>query len=106
PGPRTALAQGGGRAPPPYAWSVSRSDRTGQVFPDPVGHVVVGTLRYRRLPPDPSPAEEPTDVPVFPFHNYLVQAVYVFALEHGRHARDVQAARGRADVSEMIISRA
>jgi hypothetical protein len=98
----TALAQGGGHGTPPYAWSVSRSDRIGHVFPDPVGHVVVGTIRYRRLPPDPTPAEEPTDVPVFPFHNYLVQAVYVFALEHERDARAVQAAGVRDQLMQMI----
>jgi hypothetical protein len=98
----TALAQGGGHGTPPYAWSVSRSDRIGHVFPDPVGHVVVGTIRYRRLPPDPLPAEEPTDVPVFPFHNYLVQAVYVFALEHERDARAVQAAGVRDQLMQMI----
>lgn len=97
-----ALAQGGGQGVPPYAWSVSRSDTTGRVFPDPAGHTVAASIRYRRLPPEPLPADEPTDIPVFPYHNYLVQAVYVFALEHERDARAVQAASVRDNLMQMI----
>ena len=76
-----------GQGVPPRLWCVSRSAATAQVFPDPTGHAITATLRYRRLPPEPTTANEPTDIPVFPYHNYLVQAVYVFALEHERDAR-------------------
>lgn len=71
----------------PTYWAVSRSDTTATVAPDPTGRRVEVLLRYKRLPAEPLPANEPTDVPVFPYHNYLVQAVYVFALEHERDAR-------------------
>jgi len=77
---------------PPIYWAVSRSDTTASLFPDPTGHSVVALLRYRRLPPEPAPSVEPQDIPVFPYHNYLVQAVYVFALEHERDARAMQEA--------------
>lgn len=103
--PELLAAQGSGSSAtgaPPLYWSVSRSDRTGHVFPDPGGRVITGTLRYRRLPPDPLPAEEPNDVPVFPFHNYLVQAVYVFALEHERDARAPAAAAVRDQLMAAI----
>jgi hypothetical protein len=97
-----AQAAGGGLGIPPVCWSVSRSDTTGRVFPDPAGHTVTATLRYRRLPPEPSPPNEPSDIPVFPYHNYLVQAVYVFALEHERDARAPQAAAVRDNLFQVI----
>jgi hypothetical protein len=97
-----AQAAGGGQGIPPRCWSVSRSDTTGRVFPDPAGHTVTATLRYRRLPPEPSPPTEPADIPVFPYHNYLVQAVYVFALEHERDARAPQAAAVRDNLFQII----
>jgi hypothetical protein len=100
--PELLAAQGGGQGAPPCYWSVSRSDTTGHVFPDPAGRTVTATLRYRRLPPEPLPAEEPADVPVFPYHNYLVQALYVFALEHERDARAPQAAAVRDQLFQVI----
>ena len=80
---------------PPLLFAVSRSDNTVGFYPDPTGHTVAALLRYKRLPPEPDPADEPTDIPVFPYHNYLVQAVYVFALEHERDARAQQEAQNR-----------
>jgi hypothetical protein len=71
----------------PLYWAVSRSDTTATVAPDPTGRRIDVLLRYKRLPPEPLAADEPSDIPVFPYHNYLVQAVYVFALEHERDAR-------------------
>ena len=59
-------------------------------------------LRYRRLPVEPLPADEPADVPVFPYHNYLVQAVFVFALEHERDARAQQEAASRDTLLSLI----
>jgi hypothetical protein len=97
-----ARAAGSARGLPPLIWSVSRSDTTGAVFPDPSGHAVTTTLRYRRLPPEPAPADEPADVPVFPYHNYLVQAVYTFALEHERDPRAGQAGQIRDGLLTMI----
>jgi hypothetical protein len=97
-----AHAAGGGQGLPPVCWSVSRSDATGQVFPDPSGHTVTATLRYRHLPPEPAPPAEPSDIPVFPYHNYLVQAVYVFALEHERDARAPAAAAVRDNLFQVI----
>jgi hypothetical protein len=97
-----AMAAGDAQGLPPILWSVSRSDTSGQVWPDPAGHTVTATLRYRRLPPEPLPADEPNDVPVFPYHNYLVQAVYVFALEHERDPRAPQAATVRDNLFAII----
>jgi len=101
--PELLAAQGSGSGStgaPPMCWSVSRSDTTGRVFPDPAGRVVTCTLRYRRLPPEPAPPDEPQDVPVFPYHNYLVQAVYTFALEHERDPR----APGAAAVRDNLLA--
>lgn len=86
----------------PVYWSVSRSDTTATVTPDPTGRRVDVLLRYKRLPPEPLPANEPADVPVFPYHNYLVQAVYVFALEHERDARALPEAAVRDKLLAMI----
>ncbi len=97
-----ARAAGTSQGLPPRIWSVSRSDTTGQVWPDPAGHTVSALLRYRRLPPEPNPPDEPADVPIFPYHNYLVQAVYVFALEHERDPRAVQAAAVRDNLFQII----
>ena len=86
----------------PTYWAVSRSDTTATVAPDPTGRRIDVLLRYKRLPPEPLPADEPADVPVFPYHNYLVQAVYVFALEHERDARALQEAGIRDNLLSMI----
>ncbi len=86
----------------PLYWAVSRSDTTAQVAPDPSGRQISVVLRYKRLPPEPLPANEPSDVPVFPYHNYLVQAVYVFALEHERDARAQAEAANRDNLLSLI----
>jgi hypothetical protein len=96
-----AAPAGSARGVPTY-WAVSRSDTTATVAPDPTGRRIDVLLRYKRLPPEPVPANEPTDVPVFPYHNYLVQAVYVFALEHERDARAQQEAGARDNLLAMI----
>lgn len=80
---------------PPLLFAVSRSDTTASFFPDPTGHMVQALLRYRYLPAEPDPSVEPDDIPVFPYHNYLVQAVFVFALEHERDPRAQQEAQNR-----------
>ena len=87
---------------PPLFFAVSRSDTTVSFWPDPTGHNVLALLRYKRLPPEPAPPNEPADIPVFPYHNYLVQAVYVFALEHERDARAAQEAAARDKLFAMI----
>ena len=80
---------------PPEFWMVDRGTNAGVCTPDPSGRAARGLLRYKRWVPDPSPADEPADVPVFPWHNYLVQAVYVFALEHERDSRALAEAQAR-----------
>jgi hypothetical protein len=97
----TAAPAGTSRGVPQY-WAVSRSDMTASLAPDPTGRRIDVRLRYKRLPPDPLPALEPADVPVFPYHNYLVQAVYVFALEHERDARAQAEAATRDNLLGMI----
>ena len=86
----------------PTYWAVSRSDTTATVAPDPTGRRIDVLLRYKRLPPEPLPSQEPADVPVFPYHNYLVQAVYCFALEHERDGRAPQEAGVRDNLLAMI----
>lgn len=86
----------------PTYWAVSRSDTTATVAPDPTGRRIDVVLRYKRLPPEPDQTTEPQDVPVFPYHNYLVQAVYVFALEHERDARAQAEAASRDNLLAMI----
>ena len=96
-----APAPGTGYGVPTY-WAVSRSDTTATVAPDPTGRRIDVLLRYKRLPPEPLPADEPADIPVFPYHNYLVQAVYTFALEHERDARALQEAGIRDNLLATI----
>lgn len=93
------VATNGPGAPPAW-WTVLRGEHMGRCAPDPAGRLVQARLRYKRVVPDPSPAEEPADVPVFPWHNYLVQAVYVFALEHERDAR----ALAEAQVRDQLLA--
>ncbi len=88
-------------APPQY-WMVERGTNEGRCFPNPAGHTVFGTLRYRRLPPEPAPAVAPSDVPVFPYPNYLVQAVYCFALEHERDPRALPEGQVRDNLLGLI----
>jgi hypothetical protein len=97
----TAMAAPTAHGVPQY-WAVSRSDTTARVAPDPTGRRIDVLLRYKRLPPEPLPAVEPADIPVFPYHNYLVQAVYVFALEHERDARAQAEAASRDTLLAMI----
>jgi hypothetical protein len=97
-----AAYDGTARGVPPRLWSVSRGDATARLYPDPSGHTVAALLRYRRLPPEPAAADEPSDIPVFPYHNYLVQAVYVFALEHERDPRALAEAGVRDGLLTLI----
>lgn len=90
-----------GGAPPSF-YAISRSATQASFSPDPSGHSISALVRYRRLPPEPLPAAEPGDIPVFPYHNYLVQAVYVFALEHERDARAQQEAAVRDNLLASI----
>lgn len=82
-------AEGSGGVP--LYWHADRANNLGLVAPDPAGHALWATLRYKRLPPEPAAAAEAADVPVFPWHTYLVQAVYVTALQHERDARALPA---------------
>ncbi len=93
---------GMGSGTPPQWYAISRSMTQASFAPDPSGRVVDALLRYRRMPPEPLPADESGDVPVFPYHNYLVQAVYVFALEHERDARAQAEAASRDTLLAMI----
>jgi len=97
-----SLRAGGATGVPPVYFTVVRSVGQIGVWPNPAGHQVTVRLRYRRLPPEPLPADEPSDIPVFPYHNYLVQAVYVFALEHERDSRALQEAGVRDNLLAMI----
>ena len=76
----------------PRIWTADRGAGIGRVYPDPTGHVAAATLRFKFLPiADTTPPTTPTAmdglVPVFPYHLFLVQALYVLALEYEQDPR-------------------
>src|SRR5205814_8412844 len=80
----------------------------GRVFPDPTGHVAAATLRFKFLPvADTTPAPENTPtandalVPLFPYHLFLVQALYVLALEY---EQDPRASEERQKVVQQLAA--
>jgi len=67
----------------PQIWTVDRQAGIGNVFPNPTGHVIVTTLRYKFLPTadvSPPSATNPNSKDAqfltFPYSLYLVQALF------------------------------
>lgn len=75
----------------PLVWMVDRALNIGRVTPNPVGLSLVARLRYKRITAEPAAADEATDIPVFPWSDYLVQRVYLEALKHERDPRVMEA---------------
>jgi hypothetical protein len=67
---------------PPTDWHADYALGQGVVHPNPTGHSVVASLRYKSLPAEPDPSLEPTDVPAFPWSLYLVDALFVMGLRY------------------------
>lgn len=96
----------------PRVWTADRSTGTGYVFPDPTGHYVVATLRYKFLPvpettPPPQTAPTANDalVPTFPYHRYLVQALLVEVLQHEQDPRlDAERAEAEAQLQRIATA--
>jgi len=72
----------------PRVWTANLSAGVGILWPVPDSTTSTSTqLLYQRLP---AQLTADTDVPTFPWSQYLVQAVYVAALEYERDGRSVQ----------------
>lgn len=82
----------------PLLWHADRLAGLGRVWPTPDAQAYVAMLRYKKLPPA---LTSDSDIPVFPWHSTLIQAVYVWALEYDSDPRSVQES-GRYD---MMLSR-
>lgn len=86
----------------PIFWTVDRSGGVGYVSPNPTGHTLTAQLRYKRVPFAVAAADEAADVPWFPWHNYLVQAVYCEALQHEKDPRVTEAVALREQMFDRI----
>jgi len=78
----------------PQIWSPDRQAGIGNVFPNPTGHIIVTTLRYKYLPtgdvsaPSPSnPNSKDAIIPQFPYHLYLIQALFCEMLKYENDPR-------------------
>lgn len=88
--------------PVPRFWHADLADGVGLLAPNPTGHTIAATLRYKFLPAEVDAANEPTEIPMFPWHSYLVQALYVLALEHEKDGRALQEAAVRDQMFQQI----
>lgn len=71
----------------PTLWHADRTTSQALLWPQNTQNVIVGTLRYRQLPP---PLTDDADIPVFPWASYLIQLLYVWGLEYESDPRSVQ----------------
>jgi hypothetical protein len=93
----------------PQLWMADRANGVGLVFPDSTGHVAVCMLRYKRLPlneiappPPGTPTANDAIVPVFPYHLYLCQALFVELLKFEKDARaDAEEARANRQFTTL-----
>lgn len=73
----------------PRIWMADRNAGVGRVFPDPTGHSLVVTFRYKMLPfaetipaPLSTPLANDAIVPTFPYHGYLVAALAAMIMDY------------------------
>ena len=93
----------------PEVWWPDRAAGTGEVFPNPIGHAVQTTFRYKRLPtadttaPDPlNPTANDAVVPTFPWGLYLVQALFTQVLQYDMDPRaDTEMAKTDAMIARI-----
>lgn len=98
-----AIDAGGVIGAPPTDWHADYTAGVGRVTPNPAGHIIVATLRYKQLPAEPAnEASEKTDKPVFPWHFYLVRRVFIEALRWDSDERlTTEEAKGEAELSRI-----
>lgn len=85
----------------PTIWTVDYATSLGKFWPVP-DTPLLGTLRYKRLPPDVDPADPTTydaDVPIFPWANYLTDVLLAWAMEY---ENDYRAAQQKQDNEAMF----
>lgn len=86
-GPGTATGQ-------PMVWFCDLNTSTGRIWPLASGQSVSGTLRYQSLPADIAiDLTGDSVIPTFPWHDFLIQALYTYTLEYendGRAQAEVQ----------------
>lgn len=85
---------------------LDRGNGIGTLWPDPTGHAVNCTLRYKRLPvaettppPDATPTANDAIIPVYPYHLHLIQGLAVLVMEYEQHPGAPQA---RADWERQL----
>ena len=83
----------------PRVWHADRKNSIGLLWPTPDAAAYTATLRYKYLPPATT---TDNDIPVFPWHLYLIQAMYVWALEYDSDPRSMQESM-RADTLLMRL---
>ena len=78
----------------PQQWTANRATTQGLFYPTPT-QAITARLRYQYLPPDiPTDSTGDAQVPLFPWHQYLINVVYQFGLEYERDGRaDTQQAK-------------
>jgi hypothetical protein len=73
----------------PLIWTADRARGIGRVWPTPLT-ALQATLHYKFLPADVDPLDPVTydaDVPLFPWHDYLIDALYQWALDYEQDPR-------------------
>jgi hypothetical protein len=73
----------------PLIWTADRARGIGRVWPTPET-AIQATLHYKFLPPDVDPLDLPTydaEVPLFPWHDLLIDLVYQWALDYDQDPR-------------------
>jgi hypothetical protein len=85
----------------PRRWTADRGIGVGKVWPDPTGHGISATFRYKRLPgqetippPDGDPTANDALVPAYPYHLHLIQGLAVLVMQY---EQDPNAASAKAD---------
>lgn len=76
----------------PLLWSADRAAGIARVWPTP-DSTVVATLRYKHQPADLDPTDVATydaDIPLFPWADYLMDAVFQWAQEYEQDPRAMQ----------------
>lgn len=73
----------------PILWTADRANDVGRFWPEPAG-TVTATLRYKQLIANADTTNSTTydaDIPVFPWHSYLIERCYQQVLEWDDHPK-------------------
>lgn len=83
----------------PQLWSAFHTNETGYVWPTPSGMTVVTQLLSYTYP---DALVSDSSIPTFPWHFYLIQALYVVALEYEGDMRSVVETQRRDQMLDRI----